>query len=58
VTANDGNLTNRTDVFSTSVQPGSTTAKARARIARATARGRLARLVKEAGAIQGPVRIR
>ena len=52
VTANDGNLANRTDVFSTSVRPaGPLAAGARAR---ATAMQRLARIVKSAGAIQAP----
>jgi hypothetical protein len=56
VTANDGNLANRTDVYSTSVRAASGPA-ARAR-ARLSATNRLARLVKSAGAIQGPVRSR
>jgi hypothetical protein len=56
VTANDGNLNNRTDVFSTSVRPASGHA-ANAR-ARAAVSQRLARLVRSAGAIQGPVRSR
>jgi hypothetical protein len=58
VTANDGNLANRTDVFSTSFRPTAGVATARARTARVTARGRLAHVAKQAGAIQGPVRIR
>jgi BNR/Asp-box repeat len=58
VAANSGNLTNRTDVFSTSFQPTASAAKAHRRTAKASARGRLARLVKQAGAIQGPVRVR
>jgi hypothetical protein len=56
VTANDGNLANRTDVFSTAVRPGpgaSTSRGARIAVSR-----RLARLVRGSGAIQGPVRIR
>jgi hypothetical protein len=62
VTANDDNLANRTDVFSTSFQSSLGSARS-ARSARrkplATANNRaLARLVKRAGAIQGPVRIR
>jgi hypothetical protein len=58
VTANNGNLANRTDVFSTLVQPSFAPAQASARTARASARGRLARLVKQGGGISGPVRIR
>jgi hypothetical protein len=58
VTANSGNLANRTDVFSTLVQPSFAPAQASARTARASARGRLARLVKQGGGISGPVRIR
>ena len=57
VTANSGNLANRTDVFSTSVR-ASASAKSSRRLARATATRRLARLVKAAGAISGPVRSR
>jgi hypothetical protein len=56
VTANNGNLANRTDVFSTAVRPAfGHAASARAH---AAVRNRLARLVKAAGAIQGPVRSR
>jgi hypothetical protein len=63
VTANDRNLTNRTDVFSSSF-PSSLGLAASARsarrnvIAEASNRQTLARLVKREGAIQGPVRIR
>jgi BNR/Asp-box repeat len=60
VTANDGNLANRTDVFSTSFQSSLGTARSAKRkvVARAANSRALARLVKRAGAIQGPVRIR
>jgi hypothetical protein len=62
VTANDGNLANRTDVFSTAVRAeGGHGKPARARAARRLARvtsSRLARLVKSAGAIRGAVRSR
>jgi hypothetical protein len=58
VTANSGNMMNRTDVFSTSFQSNATASKAHRRRASASARGRLARLVKQAGAIGGPVRVR
>jgi BNR/Asp-box repeat len=61
VTANNGNLANRTDVFSTSFQSSLTAARSAKRqrvIARVSNRSQLARLVKRAGAIQGPVRIR
>ena len=58
VTANSGNLANRTDVFSTLVQPSFGSAQAAGRTARASARGRLARLVKQGGGVQGPVRVR
>ena len=58
VTANSSNFANRTDVFSTTFRPTAGVATARARMARASARAGLARLVKQAGAIQGPVRIR
>ena len=58
VTANSGNLANRTDVFSTAVR-ASAGAKSTRRLARASATTRrLARLVKSAGAIQGAVRSR
>jgi hypothetical protein len=56
VTANDGNLANRTDVFSTSVRASARSAgapRARAGVSR-----RLARLVRGAGEIRGPVRSR
>jgi hypothetical protein len=56
VTANSGNLANRTDVFSTAVR--ATAGAKSTRVARVSATRRLARLVKAAGAIQGPVRIR
>jgi hypothetical protein len=55
VTANNGNLANRTDVFSASVRPAFGPHAARAG-ARAAVSRRLARLVRSAGAIQGPVR--
>jgi hypothetical protein len=62
VTANDGNVANRTDVFSTSVRAqGGHDKAARAHAGRRLARvtsSRLARLVKEAGAIRGAVRSR
>jgi hypothetical protein len=58
VTANDGNLANRTDVFSTSIRAAPGAASSARGRARASARSRLARLVKSAGAIKGPVRIR
>ena len=62
VTANDGNLANRTDVFSTAVRAERGHGKPpRARAARRLARvtsSRLARLVKSAGAIRGAVRSR
>ncbi len=58
VTANSGNLANRTDVFSTLVQPSFGSAQAAGRTARASARGRLARLVKQGGGVHGPVRVR
>ena len=60
VTANDGNLANRTDVFSTSFQSSLGTARSAKRkvVARAANSRALARLVKRAGAIEGPVRIR
>ena len=54
-TANSGNLANRTDVFSASVR-ASASAKSSRRVARASATRRLARFVKSAGAIRGPVR--
>ena len=52
------NLANRTDVFSTEVRPRFGPAAGTARVARAGARKRLRRLVKAAGGVQGPVRIR
>jgi hypothetical protein len=60
VTANSGNLANRTDVFSSSFRANATAARSAKRkaTARASKRRSLARLVKRAGAIQGPVRIR
>jgi hypothetical protein len=53
VTANDGNLLNRTDVFSASVGSGASAAASRA-VARASVQRRLARLIRQAGAIRGP----
>jgi hypothetical protein len=60
VTANDGNVANRTDVFSSSFESSLSSARsANAKItAKASNRQRLARLVRREGAIQGPVRIR
>jgi hypothetical protein len=58
VAANTGNLANRTDVFAASVRASGAKASSSRRVARASARHRLARLVKSAGAIQGPVRSR
>ncbi len=58
VAANSGNLLNRTDVFSTLLQPSLASAQAGRRTARASTRGRLARLVKQGGGIRGPVRVR
>jgi hypothetical protein len=63
VTANNGNTANPTDVFSTSFQSSLGTGRSartanRKVVARASNRRALARLVKRAGAIQGPVRIR
>jgi hypothetical protein len=62
VAANTGNLANRTDVFSAAVKATGGSAKAsRARSARRLGRvtsTRLARLVKQVGAIQGAVRSR
>ena len=62
MTANSGNLANRTDVFSTAVratggQSKASRARAAKRLGRVTST-RLARLVKSAGAIQGAVRNR
>jgi hypothetical protein len=60
VTANNGNLANRTDVFSSSFSASAGSARTAKRkvVARVANRRSLARLVKRAGAIQGPVRIR
>jgi hypothetical protein len=60
VTANSGILANRTDVFSSSFSAtaGSARSAKRRVVARVSNRRSLARLVKRAGAIQGPVRIR
>ena len=60
VTANNGNLANRTDVFSSSFSAGGASASSAGRkvVARVSNRRSLARLVKRAGAIEGPVRIR
>ena len=60
VTANSGNVANRTDVFSSSFSAtaGSARSAKRRVVARVSNRRSLARLVKRAGAIQGPVRIR
>jgi hypothetical protein len=60
VTANNGNLANRTDVFSSSFQANAGVARSAKHkvVARVSNRQSLARLVKQAGAIQGPVRIR
>ena len=55
-----GNPTNPTDVFSRQWRPsfGATSAARRHARARASARKPLARLIKRAGAITGPVKIR
>jgi hypothetical protein len=61
VTANvPDNLANRTDVFSSSFSASAASARSAGRrvVARVSNRQSLARLVKQAGAIQGPVRIR
>ncbi len=60
VTTRDGNLANRTDVFSSQVLPSFGSAQVAARTARVGAgnRRRLARLIKNAGGVRGPVRIR
>ena len=60
VTANDGNTANPTDAFSRQWRPsfGATSAARRHARARASARKPLARLIKRAGAITGPVKIR
>ena len=60
VTANNGNLTNRTDVFSSAFSASAASARSAKRriVARVSNRSSLARMVKRAGAIQGPVRIR
>ena len=55
VSANSGNLANRTDVFTASVRAAAGTKSSR--VARVSSR-RLVRLVKAAGAIQGAVRSR
>jgi hypothetical protein len=58
VLANSGNLANRTDAFSSWFQPTGAAASASRGKARASAsRRRIARLVKRAGQIRGPVRI-
>lgn len=60
VTTPNGNLANRTDVFSTQILPsfGSAQVAARTALVGSGARRRLARLVKRGGGVQGPVRIR
>jgi hypothetical protein len=59
VTTGDGNLANRTDVFSTSVRPSFGGAKAGRRVrSKAAISRRLARLVKSGGGVVGPQRIR
>jgi hypothetical protein len=60
VAANSGNLANRTDVFSSSFSASASSARSAKRrvVARVSNRRALARMVKRAGAIQGPVRIR
>jgi hypothetical protein len=60
VAANSGNLANRTDVFSSSFSASGGAARSAKRkvVAHVSNRQSLARLVKRAGAIQGPVRIR
>jgi hypothetical protein len=57
-TANNGDITNRTDVFSRLVEPGLAPSRAVSRSARASARSRLARLVRQEGAIRGAVKVR
>jgi hypothetical protein len=56
--ANSGNLANRTDVFSTTFAPAASRASAARARARASATAPLASMVRRAGAIRGPVRIR
>ena len=60
VTANSGDLANRTDVFSSSFSASASSARSAKHkvVARVSNRQSLARLVKRAGAIQGPLRIR
>jgi hypothetical protein len=60
VTANNGNLANRTDVFSSSFSSSASGARSAGHrvVARTANRRSLARIVKRAGAIQGPMRIR
>jgi hypothetical protein len=58
VTTRNGNVANRTDVFSTDVRPSFDPAEATLRTARAGVRRRLARLVKSSGGVRGPVSIR
>jgi hypothetical protein len=60
VTAHSGNTANRTDVFSSAFSSSASSAGSAKRrvVARVSNRQSLARLVKRAGAIQGPVRIR
>ena len=58
-TANSGNLNNRTDVFSTAFRPAPNAVGAAARVrGRSSARVPLARLIRQADAINGPIRIR
>jgi hypothetical protein len=57
--ANNGNLANRTDIFSTAFRPSFDAAADAARAtARSSARAPIARLVRQADAINGPVSVR
>jgi hypothetical protein len=58
VTANSGDLANPTDVWSSLFRASSASAAKAGVSARVAARGQLARIVKRAGAIDGPVRLR
>jgi hypothetical protein len=56
--ANSGNLLNRTDVFSTEFEPAARGASAARVKARASADVPLARIVRRADAINGPLTVR
>jgi hypothetical protein len=57
--ANTGNVANRTDIFSTAFRASSNAGAAAARVsARSSARAPIARLVRQADSINGPVSIR